>query len=789
MVKAMQQEKEIFLRLEYKDTILYEIQMDSIKDPVTIGRGKDNLWQLPVDDQSASTHHARILKKRKKLLLEDLKSRNGIYYLGQRINGSIKLEKPGVYGIGDCKLIMEVRENSSSSKKEKEEFHRLEQLSGAEKGKIYNIKQPFLWIGADRDCEIQIPDSVVSRKHARIQNKPDGTCWICDGTEDGKPSRNGTKVNQMPVTTTSTGGGRMLQDGDIVSVAYVDYRFWDKNVVHVRSNFFIKLLTVILTLAVVLGGYFGVRALMQDSQYFYEKAKAAAAAENFELAIQLLDQAADARGADDEDLAYARAKLRADIEGDPDKNIPGWRDTCSRWRQIERRLENENDYSANEVTIRNELVAICDGKSEHWDWSYNSKSEMKKANTVKELLLAMCWEQENFDSAEKIDAFEKERSLVNALLTAQHTYPAVKKDADAYLNRLNQVIENYNNMTKALDDYKSLENTAKFLAVLEEYSSDKQVRLIRNYCAPRKEIVATIAACRKELAEECEKIARFEFDNLKTWKMPELLVEEEKKPELDKNLKDRIVELNELMKMKDSVADSIKRYKETAENSYGAVLSLDQSGGYPYPEWLDEIFNDDNRKKMLSCDVLDGPYLKGEMRNEKSMYDKILGVTWFYDFLDGCESGKIPQDSDRLLCKCKNFYDFAELVLKDTDHDDDEAVPEKITVLKKILASANGENKLLLFKGMLENAREERVEYIYKLESDREDMSSTREKLIACGVILFLDGKFKDESCKHFKDVLNAIRNINDNAEILKQGLPGNKKVNQAWKEKATDNK
>lgn len=784
----MKPEKEIFLRLEYKDTILYEIQMDSITEPVTIGRGKDNLWQLPVEDQSASTHHARILKKRKTLLLEDLKSRNGIYYLGQRVNGSIKLEKAGVYGIGDCKLIMEIRENSKVSAKKKEEFHRLEQLSGAEKGKIYNIKQSLLWIGADRDCEIQIPDSMVSRKHARIQNKPDGTCWICDGTEDGKPSRNGTKVNQTPVTTTSTGGGRMLQDGDIVSVAYVDYRFWDKNVVHVRSNFFIKLLTVILTLAVVLGGYFGVRALMQDSQYFYEKAKAAAAAENFELAIQLLDQAADARGADDEDLAYARAKLRADIEGDPDKNIPGWRDTCSRWRQIERWLE-ENDYSANKVTIRNELVAICDGKSEHWDWSYNSKSEMKKANAVKNLLLALCGEQEIFDSAEKIDAFEEEK---DALLTAQHTYPAVKEDADAYLKRLDQVIKNYDNMTKALNDYKSLENTAEFLAVLKEYSSDKHARLIRNYCAPRKEIVATIEACRKELAEECEKIARFEFDKLKTWKMPELLVEEEKKPELDKNLKDRIVELNELMKMKDSVADSIKRYKETAENSYGAVLSLDQSGGYPYPEWLNEIFNDDNRKKMLRCDVLDGPYLKEEMRNEESMYDKILGVTWFYDFLDGCESGRIPPDSDRdrLLCKCKNFYDFAELVLKDTDHDA-EAVPEKITVLKKILASAKGENKLRLFKGMLENARAKRVKYIFELKSDLENTSSTREKLIACGVILFLDGKFKDESCKLFKDVHKAIRGMNDDAEILKLGLPGDKEVNRAWKEKekAADNK
>lgn len=783
----MKPEKEIFLRLEYKDTILYEIQMDSITEPVTIGRGKDNLWQLPVEDQSASTHHARILKKRKTLLLEDLKSRNGIYYLGQRVNGSIKLEKAGVYGIGDCKLIMEIRENSKVSAKKKEEFHRLEQLSGAEKGKIYNIKQSLLWIGADRDCEIQIPDSVVSRKHARIQNKPDGTCWICDGTEDGKPSRNGTKVNQMPVTTTSTGGGRMLQDGDIVSVAYVDYRFWDKNVVHVRSNFFIKLLTVILTLAVVLGGYFGVRALMQDSQYFYEKAKAAAAAENFELAIQLLDQAADARGADDEDLAYARAKLRADIEGDPDKNIPGWRDTCSRWRQIERWLEN--DYPANEVTIRNELVAICDGKSEHWDWSYNSKSEMKKANAVKKLLLALCREQEIFDSEEKIDAFETERKLVKALLNAQHTYPAVKKDAGAYLDHLDQVIKNYGNMTKALNNYTSLENTEEFLAVLEEYSSKKHARLIRNYCAPRKEIVETIQACRKELAEECEKIARFEFDKLKTWKMPELLVEEEKKPELDKNLKDRIVELNELMKMKDSVADSIKRYKETAENSYGAVLSLDQSGGYPYPEWLDVIFDAENRKNMLRCDVLDGPYLKEEMRNEKSMYDKILGVAWFYNFLESYGSGVILPDSDRLLCKSKKFYDFAELVLKDTD--DAEAVPEKITVLKKILASAKGENKLRLFKSMLENAREKRVEYIYKLVSDLKNMSSTREKLIACGVILFLDGKFKDESCELFKKVHKAIRDMNDNDEILKLGLPGNKEVNRAWKEKekAADNK
>ena len=95
----------------------------------------------------------------------------------------------------------------------------------------------------------------------------------------------------------------------------------------------------------------------------------------------------------------------------------------------------------------------------------------------------------------------------------------------------------------------------------------------------------------------------------------------------------------------------------------------------------------------------------------------------------------------------------------------------------------------MLFKGMLENAREKRVEYIYKLESDLKNTSSTREKLIACGVILFLDGKFKDESCKHFKDVHKAIRDMNDNAEILKLGLPGHKKVNMAWKEKAANNK
>ena len=255
---------------------------------------------------------------------------------------------------------------------------------------------------------------------------------------------------------------------------------------------------------------------------------------------------------------------------------------------------------------------------------------------------------------------------MNELLTAQHTYPAVKKDADAYLNRLNQVIKNYDNMTKALNDYKSLENTTEFLAVLEEYSSDKQVRLIRNYCAPRKEIVATIQACRKELAEECEKIARFEFDKLKTWKMPELLVEEVKKPELDKNLKDRITELNALMEMKDLVAASIKRYKETAENSYGAKLTLDQSGGYPYPEWLNEIYDDESREAMLRCDVLEGPYLNEEAHNEESKYDKILGVAWFYNFL---EYGSGTDQNERLICKAKKFYDFADQVLKDTDPD------------------------------------------------------------------------------------------------------------------------
>ena len=62
-------------------------------------------------------------------------------------------------------------------------------------------------------------------------------CYVKDNS-----SRNGIKINGTRQNEEAALTGQMLKDGDIVSVAYVDFRFWDRNVQHVRANIAQKIL-------------------------------------------------------------------------------------------------------------------------------------------------------------------------------------------------------------------------------------------------------------------------------------------------------------------------------------------------------------------------------------------------------------------------------------------------------------------------------------------------------------------------------------------------------------------
>lgn len=73
-------------------------------------------------------------------------------------------------------------------------------------GKEFEIQAEESWIGRGADAAVLIPDAAISRRHARIEQKPDGLFLVDNG------SANGTFLNDRPVTRAP------LKEGDRVRI-------------------------------------------------------------------------------------------------------------------------------------------------------------------------------------------------------------------------------------------------------------------------------------------------------------------------------------------------------------------------------------------------------------------------------------------------------------------------------------------------------------------------------------------------------------------------------------------
>jgi two-component system, cell cycle response regulator len=95
-------------------------------------------------------------------------------------------------------------------------------LHGPLLGKTFTIEQPVLTIGRSSQCDIQIEDDNVSRKHAEI-NFRDGLVWLTD-----LQSTNGSYVNSKRVSEVP------LNDGDLVLIGRVLFKFIHSSLVENR---------------------------------------------------------------------------------------------------------------------------------------------------------------------------------------------------------------------------------------------------------------------------------------------------------------------------------------------------------------------------------------------------------------------------------------------------------------------------------------------------------------------------------------------------------------------------
>lgn len=88
-------------------------------------------------------------------------------------------------------------------------------ILGREPGKTYPIPLGENELGRDADCAINLADPSVSRRHARIIRRDDGSVVLLDGG-----STNGTYLNERRVSSSHLNNGDILRVGNVLLKYY-----------------------------------------------------------------------------------------------------------------------------------------------------------------------------------------------------------------------------------------------------------------------------------------------------------------------------------------------------------------------------------------------------------------------------------------------------------------------------------------------------------------------------------------------------------------------------------------
>ena len=241
----------VTVKLKIGDADVASLDMPSGCAEVLVGRSRSCALMAPADEHSVSGKHARLFWRGGALYIEDVGSRNGVVLRGKPVKKACKVSDGDLFALGNCTLVFSVLRSGKSKEKSAAAYHRLEWLNGSNVGKTVDVKPKAggsgaFSIGLDPGNELCLADMLVSRRHASIEVKAGGECWIRD-----MGSRNGTYVNGEPLH----GKERLLRDGDKISIAYFEFRFLDKSVSHTRFHLWVKMMAVVGAVAAMSAVY------------------------------------------------------------------------------------------------------------------------------------------------------------------------------------------------------------------------------------------------------------------------------------------------------------------------------------------------------------------------------------------------------------------------------------------------------------------------------------------------------------------------------------------------------
>ena len=589
----------MLIRLEHNGRIVHEISSVAISNEIVIGRSHSCTWPVPKEDAVSSSQHAALFLKGKAVWIKDLDSTNGTFYNGKRI-AKKKLAVGDKIGIGNCVLSAEADRGVDAKV-----FSELQVLSGKGRGQKKALMPPVFTIGSDPTANLVFLDMLVSRRHAEIAVKEDGSCWIRD-----LGSKNGTSVNGMPLRDDKE---RLLKDGDRIAFSHLEVEFHDGAVKRSNKQAWLRIGILAATLVAGLAAYAAYQRARPSAETFLREARHLASAESFEQAAGAVEKAATARHAAANQVTIEEMRRLLGV----------WQNTLTLWSRAKDALAK-----GKWTVVSRDLGMLQASKKDAWEW--NEKAAVEK---------------ENMASAKAmLDAFLRAESSVGredvSFETLSEDHDGVEKalarlgaGAPAYLAPLKEELEKISARQAAL-----IGESRKLEAALDQLNQDMP---------PYAEIVRVVAQARdsKEGAlkrralvlEPTVQALAGSFNQLtataqqvRDLEMIKALSADIKLPTVEAcSLDPRVSHARQTL---EATQANLKVKAGQLQVLFAEIEKrIGRDGDFPDTF---RLFGDAPAVgRALACDVLQQPLPKRSRKEPVGTYDQLLGVEEFYTYL------------------------------------------------------------------------------------------------------------------------------------------------------------
>jgi len=589
----------MLIRLEHNGRIIHEISSDALVGELVIGRSHTCAWPVPKEEKLCSSQHAMLFRKGRHPWLKDLDSTNGIFYNGKRITKK-RLAIGDKVSIGNCVLCVEPERGGDSTA-----HSELQVLSGKGRGQRKPLVPPVFTIGSDPGANLVFLDLLVSRRHAEILIKEDGSCWIRD-----LGSKNGTTVNSMPLREDKE---RLLKDGDRIAFSHLEVEFRDGAIKRSNQQVWLRIGILAVTLAAGLGAYGLYQHMRPSAESFLREARRLAADEAFSEASAMVEKASTAR----------RASAKQVTIGELRRLLGVWQNTVSVWSRAQQALAEERW-----TQVSRDLGMLQASKKEAWEWNEKAAAQ-KDAMTAAKVAVDTYLRSEASLGREDVsfaDLSGDHDGVRQAMEGLGQTPPAYLEPLKAALEKIERrqaaLLDEGRKFEEALDQLEQDQpNYAQIVKVIGQARDSKEQSLKRR---------ATVLEPPVRALAESFNLLLAAAQQVRELEMQKALATDIKLPTADACALDpRVSGARQIIEQTHA---NLKIKAGQISVLFGEVEKRIGREG-DLPACLGAFEDEAERAKMFACDVLDRPLPKRSRKEPASAYDRLLGVEEFYTYL------------------------------------------------------------------------------------------------------------------------------------------------------------